>query len=323
MVENARVLVAGGTGFIGMNLIQRLLGSHCTIRATHRTREPVVRNERVEYVKADLTRMEDCKAVTDGMDYVFMCAANTSGAAVMAQSPLAHVTPNVVMNAQMLEAAYFAKVKQFIFISSSAAYPPTEARPVREDEMFGGDPYEVYYSVGWMKRYAEILCKIYSQKIKSPMPVLVVRPSNIYGPFDKFDFKTSHVTTALIRRVVERQNPMEVWGTGNDVRDLIYIDDFLDGLLAAVDKTGDYLAINLASGRGCSVKQILQTILDVDGYKDADVRFDATKPSTIAIRMVDISLAQKLLDFSPKVSLHEGLQRTVSWYRQNKSHWTK
>jgi GDP-L-fucose synthase len=323
VIENAKILVAGGTGFLGVNLINRLLKAKCTIRATSHTRTPVVSDPRVTFVGADLTRMEDCRAVVEGMDYVFMCAANTSGAAVMALTPLAHVTPNVVMNAQLLEAAYFAKVKKFVFISSSAAYPPTADRPVREDEMFGADPYEVYYSVGWMKRYAEILCKIYAQKIKNPMPVLVVRPSNIYGPYDKFDFARSHVTTALIRRVVERQNPLEVWGTGDDVRDLIFIDDFLDGLLAAVEKTADYLAVNLASGKGYSVKQILQTILDVDGYHDADVRFDSSKPSTIAIRMVDIGLAQSLLGFHPKVDIQDGLARTVSWYRENRATWTK
>jgi GDP-L-fucose synthase len=267
--------------------------------------------------------MQDCERAVEGVDFVFMCAAKTSGAAVMTQAPLSHVTPNVVMNAQLLEAAYRAKVKKFIFLSSSAAYPPSGDRPVREEEMFGADPYEVYYSVGWMKRYAEILCKIYAEKIKSPMPVLVVRPSNIYGPYDKFDPSTSHVTTALIRRVVERQNPIEVWGTGQDVRDLLYIDDFLDGLFAALEHSGEYLAVNIASGLGYSVREILQTILEVDGFSDADVRFDSSKPSTIAIRLVDISRAQSMFGFRPKVDLPEGLRRTVEWYRRNRTTWAK
>lgn len=238
MYKDARVLVAGGSGFIGTNLIRRLISKGCKIRATLHKRPEVIQDDAVEYIHADLTRLEDCQRVVQGMDYVFMCSANTSGAAVMARNPLVHVTPNVVMNAQMMEAAYKAGIKKFVFISSSAAYPPTGDRPVREDEMFGGDPYDVYYSVGWMKRYGEILCKIYAQKIKNPMPTLVIRPSNVYGPYDKFDFNTSHVTTALIRKVVERQNPVEVWGSGNDIRDLIYIDDFIDGLFLAFEKSG-------------------------------------------------------------------------------------
>ena len=315
--------MAGGTGFIGVNLIQRLVSLGNRVRATIHERSAVIESDRIEYVKADLRNMTDCQKAVDGVDCVFMCAANTSGAAVMAQSPLAHVTPNIVMNAQMLEAAYFAKVKKFVFISSSAAYPPTGDRPVKEDEMFGGDPYDVYYSVGWMKRYTEILCKIYSQKIRNPMPILVLRPSNIYGPFDKFDFKTSHVTTALIRRVVERQNPLEVWGTGNDVRDLIYIDDFLDGALKALEITDNYLALNLAYGTGHSVKDILETIMDVDDFRNADVRFDPSKPSTIPIRLVDIGLARSLFEFKAKIDLKEGLRRTVAWYKEVRTTWKK
>ncbi|MHB8163390.1 MAG: NAD-dependent epimerase/dehydratase family protein [Methanoregula sp.] len=323
MYDGARILVAGGTGFIGVNLIRRLLSKGCKIRATLHKRPEVIHDKRIEYVQADLTRAEDCERVVQGMDYVFMCSANTSGAAVMALNPLAHVTPNVVMNAQMMEAAYRAGVKKFVFISSSAAYPPTGDRPVCEDEMFGADPYEVYYSVGWMKRYGEILCKVYAQKIKKPMAMLVIRPSNIYGPYDKFDINTSHVTTALIRKVVERQKPIEVWGSGNDVRDLIYIEDFLDGLLLAFEKSGEYLAINLASGQGYSVKEILQTIREVDGYTEAEVRFDPSKPSTIAIRLVNIQIARDILGFQPKTSLKEGLKQTVEWYRENRNVWTK
>lgn len=323
MFNGARVLVAGGTGFIGINLINRLLPLGCRVRATIHKRPPVINDSKIEYVDADLTLMEDCKRAVEGADFVFMCTANTSGAAVMASTPLVHVTPNVVMNTQMLEAAYLAKVKKFLFISSSSAYPPTADRPVKEEEMFNGEPYEIYYSVGWMKRYAEILCKIYAQKIKNPMPTVVIRPSNIYGPFDKFDFTTSHMTTALIRRVVERQSPIEVWGTGEDVRDLIYIDDFIDGLLLTFERTTDYLAVNIASGQGYSVKQVLQIILEVDGYSNADVHFNPSKPTTIPIRLVDISLAKRMLGFQPKVPLQEGLRRTIEWYRNYSLVWTK
>ena len=314
--SGTRVLVAGGTGFIGVNLIRRLVSLGSQVRATLHKRPAVIQDDAIEYVWADLTAMEDCKRVVQGVDYVFMCAANTSGAAVMASTPLVHVTPNVVMNAQMLDAAYFANVKKFVFISSSAAYPPTGERPVREDEMFAGEPYEKYYPVGWMKRYSEILCKTYAQKIKNPMPTVVIRPSNIYGPYDDIDFRTSHMMAALIRRVVERHDPLEVWGTGDDIKDLIYIDDFLDGMLLAFEKTTDYLAVNIATGQGYSVKQVLQTILEVDGYTDADVRFDPSKPTMIPIRLVDTTLSQEVLEFRPRVPLHEGIRRTIEWYRR-------
>ena len=316
MLNGAKVLVTGGAGFVGANLILRLISKGCEIRATLHRRPAVVNHEGIEYVKADLTLMEDCRRVVEGVDYIFMCAANTSGAAVIRAAPLVHVTPNVVMNAQMLEAAHFAKVKKFIFISSSVAYPSSGDRPVRESEMFEGEPYETYYCAGWMKRYSEILCKIYAEKIEDPMPTVVIRPSNIYGPYDKFNFGTSHMTAALIRRVVERHNPIEVWGTGDDIRDLIYVDDFLDGILRAFERVDDYVAINIAAGQGYSVRQVLETILEVDDYLGAEVRFDSSKPTTIPIRLVDTSFARRFLDFEATVSLREGIRRTVQWYKR-------
>ena len=208
-----------------------------------------------EVLALDLRRPQHCARAVKGMDYVFLCAAHTSGAAVIRTTPLVHITPNVLINTLMLEAAHRAKVAKFCFISSGAAYPPTADRPVREAEMFDGDPHDVYFAAGWMKRYAEILCRTYAEKIAQPMPTVVVRPSNVYGPYDKFDFAVSHVTAALIRRVVERQNPLEVWGTGEDIRDLIYVDDFIEGLLAAFAADQPYLAVNICSGTGHSVRR--------------------------------------------------------------------
>lgn len=315
--KGSKVLITGGAGFLGTCIAKRLIDEGAMVRVTLHEKPLKREDPALDVMKVDLRNPEDCRRAVDGMDYVFMCAANTSGAAVMRDNPLAHVTPNVVMNAQMLEASYRAGVKKFLFISSGAAYPPTDDRPVKEDEMFAGEPYDVYFSVAWMKRYAEILCRIYAEKIAKPMATVIVRPSNVYGPYDKFDFKTSHVTSALMRRVIERHDPLEVWGTGNDVRDLIYIDDFLDGMFAAFNATERHLAINICAGKGYSVKQILQTLLDVDGYTDADVRFDPSKPSTIPVRLIDGGLARKMLGFEPKVSLAEGFRRTIAWYREN------
>jgi GDP-L-fucose synthase len=314
-LNGANVLVAGGTGFIGTNLVLRLLAEGANVRSTRHLSDPKIDEPDVEYIQGDLTIMEDCKTAVDGMDYVFMCAANTSGAAVMTSTPLAHVTPNVVMNAQLMDASYDAEIKKFVFISSSAAYPPTGDRPTREDEMMDGDPYDTYYSVGWMKRYAEILCLVYSKKLRNPMPTVVIRPSNVYGPYDDFDFATSHMQSALMRRVVERHSPLEVWGTGDDVRDLIYIDDFIDGMMLAFEKSSDYMAVNIASGKGHSVKEILSMILTVDGYDNADVIFDPTKPTTIPIRLVDTSYAKSALGFEAKSDLSQGLKTTLDWYR--------
>lgn len=323
MLDGANVLVAGGSGFIGSNLITRLSPLGCRIRATLHESPAVPALPGAEYVTADFTRMDDCRRAVDGMDVVFMCAANTSGAAVIASSPLSHVTPNIVMNAQLLDAAYHAGVKKFVFISSSVVYPPSGTRPVREEEAFAGDPPDVYFAAGWMKRSAEVLCRVYAEKIRAPMATLVVRPSNCYGPRDKFDPSRSHVTAAIVRRVVERQRPLVLWGTGNDIRDLIYIDDFIEGLLRAAAREDQFLAVNIASGEGVSVRRILDTVLRVDGWLDADVQFDDTKPTTVEARVIDVTLARERLGFTATTRLEDGLARTVAWYREHRGRWTK
>jgi GDP-L-fucose synthase len=182
--------------------------------------------------------------------------------------------------------------------------------------MFNGDPPPVYYPVGWMKRYSEILCRTYAEKINNrPMSTVVIRPSNVYGPGDKFDFAKSHVTAAQIRRVIERHQPIQVWGDGSDVRDLIYIDDFLDGVFKAFAKPDQFLTVNIASGQAYSVKHILQTALKVDRYTDAQVQFDPTKPRTIGKRTFDTSFAKAHLGFEATTSLEEGFAKTIGWYR--------
>ncbi len=317
MFNQANVLVAGGAGFVGANLVKRLLTLGANVRATIHRKPPVIVDKKIDYVKCDLTIMDDCRKVVKGMDYVFLCAANTSGAAVIAATPLVHVTPNVVINSQMLEAAYFAQVKKFVWLSSNAAYPPSGDHPVKEDELFAGEPYETYYGVAWMKRYTEILCRLYSEKLKNTMPTIVLRPSNIYGPYDDYDFATSHVMAALIRRVVERHKPLEVWGSGNDIRDWIYIDDFIDALILAAEKIDSYDPVNIGLGKGYSVKQALQIMLEVDGFTDAQVKFDPSKPSMIPIRLIDTTKVETLLGFKAKTSLREGIRKTIDWYRKS------
>lgn len=317
MFRSGRFLVAGGTGFIGRALIGELLGRGAQVRATHFTRAPLFEHPNLQWLRADLREEADCAAAADGMDYIFNCAAATSGAADIKATPLIHVTPNVVLNARLLEAAYRAKVQRFVFISSAAAYTPRGNHRISEDEMLSADPADVYFAAGWMKRYAEILCRMYAEKISPSMSTLVIRPSNVYGPGDKFDWRRSHVTAALLRRVFERQNPIVVWGTGNDVRDIIYIDDFIAGVMAAFAVEERYFAVNIASGRGYSVADILRTILEVAKYTDAEVRFDPSRPSTVDKLLIDIGLAQKRLGFTAPTSLQEGVARTLAWLHDN------
>lgn len=313
--SGVKVLVAGGTGFIGSNLVARVLALGADVTSTLHMRSAQITDPRVRYVRTDLLSAADCREAVKGQDIVFVCAANTSGAAVMAGTPLVHVTPNVILNTLLLEAAHEAHMKLVVFLSSSAAYPDKGGKPMEESEMFEGDPPDIYYPVGWMKRYSEILCRMYAEKIKNPMRALVIRPSNVFGPYDDYDFATSHMMAALIRRCVERQNPFTVWGSGEDVRDMIYIDDFVDGVLAAAEKYSKFESVNIAMGKAYSVKEILKMILEEDGFADADIRLDASKPSMLPVRRVDVRKAKKELGFTAKTDLREGIRRTLRWYR--------
>jgi GDP-L-fucose synthase len=319
MLSGARVLVAGGAGFLGSNVLQRLIQLGARVRATLYRKDALIEDAAIEYMKCDLTKAEDCARAVDGIEYVFMCAASTSGAAVIRSNPLVHVTPNILMNAQILEAAYHAKVRKFLWISSNAAYPPTGDRPVAEEEMFDADPPDVYFGVGWMKRYTEVLCRMYSEKLRNPMPVVVLRPSNVYGPYDDYDFETSHVTAALVRKVVERHSPISIWGTGEDVRDLIYVDDFVEAAMRAAETQVSFDTINVSSGKGYRVLDVLRTLLEIDGYEDAEVRVDSAKPSTLPVRLVDPSKARRVLNFTANIGLREGLSRTIGWYRSHQA----
>jgi len=312
--NNEKVLVTGGAGLVGGNLIKRLLADGADIRATIHNSPPVVNDNRVEYVKCDLTQREECKQVTDGMRYVFSCAENSSGAAAVSQNPMSFVVPNVLINVQMLEAAYAAGVEKFLWLSSTVGYPPLD-HPMQEDEMFNGEPYEKYFFVGWLKRFSETLCCMYGEKLAKPMKTVVLRPTSVYGIGDDFEFETSHVIPALIRKVVERWDPLEVWGTGDDVRDLIYIDDLIDAMVMAMEKVDDYQPMNIGLGEGYTVKEILNMILELDGYDDAKIVFNSSKPSMIPKRLVDTTKAQDVLGFKAKVGIREGLQKTIAWYR--------
>jgi GDP-L-fucose synthase len=323
MFNDTRALVTGGAGFVGVNLIQRLLKEDgLRIRATVHRRAPVVLDDRVEYVTADLTREEDCADAVAGCDYLFMCAAVTSGAQVIEDRPLTHVTPNVVMNARLLEAAYAAHVKKTLFISSSVVYPDS-ADAMREDDDLAGEPYEKYYFSGWTKRFAERLCEMYGRRVKAPMACIVVRPGNIYGEYADFDLATAHMVPAQVRKIVDGQDPIDVWGDGSDEKDLIYVGDFVDGVLAAFTGLHGFDVVNIATGRATSTRSVVEALVDITGRQAARVVYDTSKPTMIPRRVLDVRKARTALGFVARTDLHAGLRRTVAWYAGNRATWSR
>lgn len=311
--KGKRVLVAGAAGFVGTHLVQRLIDLGSEVRGTLFNNPPQRKDSRVEYVSCDLTKLEDCVSVTKDIDFVFMAAANSSGAGVIEKAPLVHLTPNVVMNAYMLAAAYENSVKKFCFISSNTVYPVTEF-PVKEKDT-NYEYFEKYFVVGWMKRFSEIMCQMYSEKIKEPMQTLVVRPGNLYGPYDKYTWRESKVIAALVRRAIERQNPFIVWGDGHDLKDFLYIEDFIEGLLMAFEKSDGREPLNIASGQSANIREVLGEILMATDYMDAAVQYDTSQPTMIPKRLIDISRMREVTGWLPRTSLKHGIINTVAWYK--------
>lgn len=318
MYEGKVVAVAGGAGFLGTNLAKKLLSLGATIRIGLHRSEPLIEDTRVQKLyDLDLTNAESCELLCSGADYVFMCAANSSGAAVMAETPLVHLTPNVIMNALMLEASYKCCVKKFCFISSNTVYPVSNAAMAETDVDLTF--FEKYFVVGWMKAFSEKMCEMYAQRIDKPMQILVVRPGNLYGPHDKFNWKESKVIAALVRRAVERIDPFEVWGDGKDVKDFLFVEDFVDALVKVFERFEGYEVLNIASGKPVTINEVLSAVLIAAEYEDANVVYNDTMPSMIPFRMIDIDKIRSVYGWYPKTSLDLGLSNTVAWYRKNPS----
>jgi GDP-L-fucose synthase len=246
-----------------------------------------------------------------GVDFVFHAAGAVSAAGVTINSPMRPITDNLILTAMVVEAAWSVGVERLLLFSSSTAYPVTE-HPVREDELWTAETHPTYFGYGWMRRYFEKMAAFLQQRSK--VKVALVRPSAVYGPHDDFDPKSSHVVPALIRKAVDRMDPYEVWGTGDEVRDFLHIEDLARGCLLLLEKHAECDPVNIAAGTTHTVRDIVNFILDAAGHRPGKLHFDASKPTTIPKRMMDVSKAKKLLDFSPRLSLEEGLRQTVRWY---------
>ena len=303
-------LVTGGAGFIGTHLAKALLEQGGRVRlALHRC-SPNVHDPRIETVHADLTRQEDCLKAVQGVDLVFHAAGASSGVGAGADQAMAGITTNLNLTAQVLQAAWTAGVERILIFSSSTVYPACD-HAVREDEAEGA-PHPSYLGYGRMRRYFEHLAEFVASR--SGVKVALVRPTAVYGPHDNFDPATSHVVAALVRRAVAKLDPFEVWGTGDEVRDFLHVEDLARGCLLTMEKHAACDPINIGYGSPVTIRRVVDIILEAAGHSEADVRFDASKPTAIPVRLVDTSKAKRLLGFEPRISIESGLTDLVRWY---------
>lgn len=305
---NKNVLITGGSGFVGRNFVETLLNAGVNIRITlHKEPSPFPPGV-VDIVQADLTVAEDCTKACKGMDYVIHAAGSVGNAGNIRSNLVAPIVENLVISARLLEAASIHCEKILIFSSSTAGYPLYN-HPVIEEDMWTGPPAPVYFGYGWMRRYFELLGEYVSTV--SPLQVMVCRPTAIYGRHDN----SSHVIPSLIRRALSGENPLVVWGSGDEQRDFLHISDMVRGCFLLLHKGSVSDPVNIGYGKTTTIAEVAKIIMRAVGRSETDIVFDNTKPTTIPVRAVDCSKAEKILGFTPEVSLEAGLNDVVDWFK--------
>jgi len=309
-----KVFVAGGSGFVGSHVCEALHAAGHKVRKGHWMTMPDFQDERFENYYGDLRRAHGSTWGCRGMDAVVMCAAVTSGAKDIVECPMIHNIDNTVMNTRMLAAAYEEGVKHFVFVSSSTVYPFSHS-PLKERAARIGVPPDVYAWVGQMKRYAETQGALFAFNATPSMRFTTLRPANMYGPGDKFDPEKSHMVAAMVRRFAEKQDPLEVWGDGLATRNLMYVGDFADAVVRVVERPKEraYEEFNVAPLGTWSVREVIATLEEITGHRP-EVKYDHYKPTTISQCVLDERKFKEATGWAPKVTLDEGLRRTLAWY---------
>lgn len=322
MKKTDKILVTGASGFIGSRLLKMLYeNGYTNLRATTFARD--LRNDFegtqfVEHIKGDLQTSEFCEEVVKGIDVIFHCAANTSNALDTKVNPLLHVTANVEMNVNLMEQAWKAKVRKFMYISSNTVYPNIGDEYCTEDiEVQSPNIYPAYKAVGNMKRYGETLCDFLSNHIHNPMQCVIIRPSNAFGPNDKYDYEKCHVTPANIRKVADGLNPIPVWGDGTEVRDVIHVDDMVSGFICVAENVDTYDIYNVCYGSGHTVNEVLDTIKSIEN-NDNPIEYVSNKAPMIPVRLLS-NRRLRQLGWKPKYDLRSGLEDALKWYKEHKN----
>ncbi|MBI4445922.1 MAG: NAD-dependent epimerase/dehydratase family protein [Acidobacteria bacterium] len=313
LYKNRRVLVTGGLGFLASHLIEALGLQGAIVRAVDVRTEPENLPQGVEYLCADLRQPAACQQALRGVDYVFHLAAVGWGLHENMKRQPQLLSDNLLLNTTLLDAAYRAGVRRYLYTSSSAVYP-AYLQDLEEDSPWDQPPHDSELAFGWAKRVGEIQARVYYRHYG--MPIAIVRPANPYGPGDNFDPKKSHVIPALIRRAMEREHPFTVWGTGSPVRSFIHARDAARGMLLALEKYAVCEPVNLASSETTTIAELVKLVVELAGYGDAQLQFDSTKPDGHPRKVPSVRRAAEKLGLVEYIPLREGLKETIAWYAE-------
>jgi len=306
--KNKKILVAGGAGFLGSHVVNKLLDKNISKKDIF-----IPRSE-----KYDLRKIENCRKLVKGKDIVIHLAANVGGIGYNQAYPATLFYDNIVMGAHLMEEARRAGVKKFVGIGTICSYPKFTPVPFKEEDLWNGYPEETNAPYGLAKKMLLVQSEAYRKQYGfNAINLLQV---NLYGPGDNFDPKSSHVIPSLIKKFFEakkRKSPkVIIWGTGKPTREFLYVEDAAEAIILAAEKYNKSDPVNLGSNFEITIKDLAKLIAKLTGYKGKIV-FDKTKPDGQPRRKLDTSKAKKEFGFQSITDFEDGLRKTIEWYSTN------
>jgi len=302
------ILVTGGAGFLGSNLVSQL-------------KEKVEDPSQIKIPRSkdlDLRNWDNCLKVLDDVDIVIHLAAKVGGIGYNQTHPAELFYDNAIMGIQLLELARRKDIEKFVIVGTVCAYPKFTPVPFREDEIWNGYPEETNAPYGLAKKMLLVQSQAYREQYGFNSIYLI--PVNLYGPGDNFNPESSHVIPALIKKFVDAKSngekEVEIWGTGNASREFIYVEDAARAISLATEKYNSKDPINIGSGKEITIKELVALISEEVGYKDK-IKWDKNKPDGQPRRCLDITKAKNAFDFEAKVPIEEGIKKTIDWYIKN------
>lgn len=323
---NEQVLVTGGAGQIGSNLVRRLKGLHASVAVADNLWRgskanlidddgPVIEWDR-DFFELDLVSYENCLRAVDGKTTVYHLADVVAGINYVFGNQLSLFSTNVVMNSNILRAAIASGVKRYIYVGTACSYPAEKQNqlnppPFKEEDVYPASPESSY---GWSKLMGEYEAELALRE--QLIDVGLLRFHNVYGPCCEMSPEKSQVIPALIRKALRHPlEPFVVWGSGKQRRAFVFVEDAVDALIAVAERGMNQGVIQIGPSYSVSIEEIARTIVSLVG-KDIEIQFDLTKPEGDTDRTADWSRAQRILDWSPKTDILSGLSTTLEWCRK-------